>query len=114
MQDVGEDCLDFPIFCSDGIFWSNKVILASIAPFLKDSLGDESCLILPDFKVMEFSNFHSNLFDKLNQKTDRQSLTAIAKIFGFGVSDTNPNIIPDGEEKAMIDYEKIFRLNREH
>ena len=114
-QDVGEDCLEFPIFCSDGIFWSNKVILASIAPYLQDSLLDESCLILPDFKVNEFSVFHAGLFEKLHQKTDQESLIAIGRIFGYKFSNNNVyDDVPEVQDKPKIDYDKIFRINKEH
>ena len=66
------------MFCNDGIVWTNKIVLASVAPYLRDSLDDESCLILPDFTVEQFTIFHSSLLS---------SQTRLSKTVADTVSD---------------------------
>ena len=60
---------DLAIFCSDGIAWSSKLILASASPFIKDVLSsvpnnDDTCLVLPHMTKVEFLTFQSALFSK--------------------------------------------------
>ena len=64
-----EKYADLAIFCSDGIAWSSKLILASASPFIKDVLSsvpnnDDTCLVLPHMTKVEFLTFQSALFSK--------------------------------------------------
>ena len=115
LQHVGEEFLDFPVFCRDGIFWSNKVILASLAPYLKDSLQEDSCILIPDFIVSEFAAFHESLFRKDLVKSEPSSVPVIAQLFGFGSSPRTHREIATSSSASdnYINYVKIFRSHKE-
>ncbi|XP_023320598.1 uncharacterized protein LOC111695484 [Eurytemora carolleeae] len=47
--------LDFPVYCQDGISWSNKLVLGSLNVKLKNILtaaGDDSCLVVPQVFIL--------------------------------------------------------------
>lgn len=112
IKGLGESFLDFPVFCNDGISWSSKVILASIYPTLKESLVDDSCLVLPDFSVKQFSKFHDSLLMK-SPDVSLKEIISVARAFGLQYS--GPFLIDgtNNHEIGRLDYEKIFRVQRE-
>jgi len=62
-----EKYADLAIFCSDGIVWSSKLVLASASQFLKDILlsipnPDDTCLVMPHMTKSEFLTFQEALF----------------------------------------------------
>jgi len=110
LQGIGNNMMDFPIFCSDGIFWSNRLILASLGNFLTDFLGEDSCLILPDFLKSEFRIFHEYLFSKDNiSHSDMIDVCKIGAVFGFqfytGMQYEGP--------KSEVNYQEIFKNQQE-
>ena len=105
------------MFCSDGIYWSHPVILASLAPHLKESLSDDSCLILPDINLQEFSAFHANLFRKDVPTSPDQigAGTSVASLFGITTLSSSRTFLPSSSPSSLntINYEDIFRDHRE-
>ena len=62
-----EKYADLAIFCSDGIVWSSKLVLASASQFLKEILlsipnPDDTCLVMPHMTKSEFLTFQEALF----------------------------------------------------
>ena len=109
---MSQNILDFPVFCSDGIFWSNKVVLAALAPFLRDGLEEDSCVILPDVKVNQFKVFHANLFSKRNlTSSECGTISSVGKIFGLEKY-SEPDSLSSCHPQTL-DYQKIFRKQRE-
>ena len=102
------------MFCCDGIFWSSRVILASLAPHLKDGLSDDSCLILPDIGMQEFSTFHASLFRKDVQISQAQ-IETIASIFGITTLPASPHLQPPSSSSSLntFNYVEIFKNHRE-
>ena len=100
------------MFCADGIFWSNKVILAALAPFLRDGLEEDSCVILPDVRVSQFKVFHANLFSKKNlTSSDCATISSVGKIFGLEKYPEEDSL--SSSHPQTLDYQKIFRKQRE-
>jgi len=113
IKGLGESFLDFPVFCRDGISWSSKVILGAIYPALKDSLVEDSCLVLPDFSVLEFSKFHDSLLKK-SLEVSSKDITSVARAFGLQYS--GPFLLEvnnDHGSESLPDYQRIFRVQRE-
>ena len=79
---------DFPIFCQDGIAWSNLLILASISNQIKVILQEmvtlsETCFVLPEVTKMEFTTFHQALFAKEGeQNLEINVIAKVARILG--------------------------------
>ena len=77
-----EKYADLAIFCSDGIAWSSKLILASASSFVKDLLSsvpniDDTCLVLPHMTKVEFLTFQSALFSK--DETQQSDMYSVIK-----------------------------------
>ena len=110
LQGIGDGMMDFPVFCCDGIFWSNRLILASLGHFLTDFLLEDSCLILPDFIKSEFRTFHNYLFSKDDiSQSDMVDICKIGTVFGFqfftGLQYEGP--------KTEVNYHEIFKSQQE-
>ena len=101
------------MFCCDGIFWSSRVILASLAPHLKEGLSDDSCLILPDVGRQEFSAFHTSLFRKDVQISPAQ-IGKVASLFGITClfHPASPHL-QHPSPLNTINYVEIFKNQRE-
>ena len=111
LQNLPPDILDFPVFCCDGIFWTNKVIVLALAPFLKESLEEDSSLILPDLRVSQFKLFHENLFIKRNLSTsDCSVISYVGQLFGLEKYSLSDSLNCD---PLTLDYQRIFRAQRE-
>ena len=53
--------VDLCVFCSDGVCWTSKLILAAASPPVRAALAttpDDTCIILPDVTKAEFFAFH--------------------------------------------------------
>ena len=77
-----EKYADLAIFCSDGVVWSSKLILASASSFVKDLLSgvpniDDTCLVLPHMTKVEFLTFQSALFSK--DETQQSDMYSVIK-----------------------------------
>jgi len=84
LKGIEDNLMDFPVFCCDGIFWSNRLILASLGNFLTDLLTEDSCLILPDFTKEEFKTFHEHLFSNSSiSSVDMLCVCKVGGVFGF-------------------------------
>lgn len=87
-QGVSDKTFDFPIFCQDGVIWSNKLLLTSVSTFVKTMLSElgehiETCIILPELTKMEFMTFHKALFAQENDTSlDFVTLIKVAEILG--------------------------------
>ena len=108
------------MFCCDGIFWSSRVILASLAPHLTESLSDDSCIILPDIGLNEFSAFHASLFRKDVQISPAQieAGAGVARLFGVTTYPSETKLHPPYSPSSSsslntINYVDIFKHQRE-
>ena len=70
LHDLQESCLSgdlltFPVFCRDGVFWSSKLLLASVSKMLADAISvseSESCLVIPDISKHDLLQFYTAAF----------------------------------------------------
>jgi len=110
LKENGDSMMDFPVFCCDGIFWSNRLIVASLGNFLTDFLLEDSCIILPDFLQSEFKSFHDYLFSKNGvPHSDMVDIAKIGSVFGFqfftGLQYEGP--------RSEVSYQEIFKNQQE-
>ena len=130
---LGTCALDFPVFCSDGIAWSNRLVnfqslgvlamkyfrllLASVSPLLTASLDDEdSCLILPDCSLAHFNQFHQHLFSRALPITSVAAVSRVASLLCVP-SLLLPRIHSSSKSfnTQFLDYQAIFsRQQREY
>ena len=111
MQNLAPDLLDFPVFCCDGIFWTNKVIVVALAPFLKETLEEDSSLILPDVRVTQFRAFHENLFSRRDlSSSECEVISSVGQLFGLEKFSHSDGLSCD---PPTLDYQRIFRAQRE-
>ena len=110
LKGIGDSMMDFPVFCCDGIFWSNRLVLSSLGNFLTDFLLEDSCLILPDFLTSEFRIFHNYLFSKDNiSQADMVNICKIGAVFGFQFFTG----LQYEEPKSEVNYQEIFKSQQE-
>jgi len=107
---------DFPIYCADGISWSNKLILGSLSCKLRSLLsaaGQDSCLIVPQLTKSEFDTFNACILNKSIPitKDTMKVLLKVGEFFEFPIRyislDNNNNT--DG----LVNYSTIFTQQRE-
>jgi len=113
---LGGSALDFPVFCSDGIAWSNRLLLASVSPLLTASLEcEDSCLILPDCSVAHFNQFHLHLFSRALPLTSVGAVSRVAALLCVP-SLLLPRIPSSSSSHTQfLDYQAIFsRQQREY
>ena len=107
------------MFCCDGIFWTSRLILASLTSHLRDSLSEDACLILPDVQREEFAAFHSSLFRRDVQSPEQmRRCAAIAMLLGIRTLPTpaQSRLQPPASSSASMNtmnYVKILRNHRE-
>ena len=101
--------LDFPVFCSSGLGWSNRVILASLAPHLASILQQEDvCLILPDISLQSFQAFHAHLFSCSPLSSSLQKEVArVGVIFGLDPLALGTTTLPH-TSPAFLDYQQTL------
>ena len=61
IEDDDDNGVDLCVFCSDGVCWTSKLILAAASPPVRAALAatpDDTCIILPDVTKAEFFAFH--------------------------------------------------------
>eukprot|EP00092_Neocalanus_flemingeri_P003375 GFUD01003615.1.p1 GENE.GFUD01003615.1~~GFUD01003615.1.p1 ORF type:complete len:544 (+),score=155.34 GFUD01003615.1:41-1672(+) len=110
LQGIGNSLMDFPVFCCDGIFWTNKLILASLGNFLTDFLEEDSCIILPDLLTSEFRTFHGYLFSNRNlSQSEMVDVCKTGAIFGFQLF---PGLQYESQS-SEVDYQEIFKNQQE-
>jgi len=105
---LGGSVLDFPVFCSDGIAWSNRLLLASVSPLLTANLDcEDSCLILPDCSVAHFNQFHVHLFSRALPLTSVGPVSRVASLLCVP-SLLLPRIASSSFNAQFLDYQAIF------
>ena len=119
-----ENYSDLPIFCSDGVIWSNKLLLAAASPFIKDllldvQLVDSTCLIIPHMTKKDFTTFQATIFSKEETlQSDMFSVIRGCEIFliDSGEVSTEQDLkgdLPDVDYASMIanpfEKKRIFR-----
>jgi len=111
---LGGQILDYPVFCTDGIAWSNRVILASLVPYLSSHLEEDSCLVLPDCRLSQFLLFHNHLFSRDGLSPDEvSSISRIAAT--LGLSPITSQISPSYQQEDKVDYQLAFsKQHREY
>ena len=115
-QDAGNHVMDFPVFCSDGIFWSNKLLLASIAPFIQDSLVEDSCLVVPDHTLSHMETYHKCLFDDRKiSKSQAEGIYSVSSTFrtNSSLSSKHSEVNKRTSKPNILDYKEIFKTQRE-
>merc|ERR1719376_1763849 len=122
---------DLPVFCSDGLCWTSKLIMSAVSPGVVETaleslsehqLVEGTCLILPDVDKTEFATFQASLaLPSLDKAIDKLDLSKVVKVGRLlGVADL-PIVAFDHHEEAAkvksrrgqpeIDYKQI-RGNR--
>ena len=119
-----ENYSDLPIFCSDGVIWSNKLLLSAASPFIKDMLldvhmVDSTCLIIPHMTKKDFLTFQATIFSKEETlQSDMFSVIRGCEIFRIdsGEVSTEQDLkgdLPDVDYANMIanpfEKKRIFR-----
>ena len=119
-----ENYSDLPIFCSDGVIWSNKLLLSAASPFIKDllldvHLVDSTCLIIPHMTKKDFTTFQATIFSKEETlQSDMFSVIRGCEIFRIdsGEVSTEQDLkgdLPDVDYANMIanpfEKKRIFR-----
>ena len=119
-----ENYSDLPIFCSDGVIWSNKLLLSAASPFIKDllldvQLVDSTCLIIPHMTKKDFTTFQATIFSKEETlQSDMFSVIRGCEIFRIdsGEVSTEQDLkgdLPDVDYANMIanpfEKKRIFR-----
>ena len=67
-------CCDYPVFCRDGVAWTNRFLLASISKMVDTAMAESddcSCLVIPDTTKEEFEKFHLALFSETGVSDDK-------------------------------------------
>ena len=109
-----EKYADLAIFCSDGIVWSSKLILASASPFIKDLLSsvpniDDTCLVLPHMTKVEFLTFQSALFSKdETHQSDMYSVIKGCEMLCIDLEDPMTVLTNTGEDPPVVEYSSIL------
>ena len=118
-----ENYSDLPIFCSDGVIWSNKLLLSAASQFIKDMLldvdADSTCLIIPHMTKKDFLTFQATIFSKEETlQSDMFSVIRGCEIFRIdsGEVSTEQDLkgeLPDVDYANMIanpfEKKRIFR-----
>lgn len=114
LSNLGGQILDYPVFCTDGIAWSNRVILASLAPYLSPHLDEDSCLVLPDCRLSQFLLFHNHLFSRSGlTSAEVSSVSRIAATLGLAPVTTQ--VTPNYHQEDKVDYQLAFsKQHREY
>ena len=85
---------DLAVFCSDGVAWTSKLLIAAASSMVKDAFDqmdgyghhDASCLVLPDVTKNEFKTFHEAIFASVtNAKLDLIVVIKVAETLGVDV-----------------------------
>jgi len=119
LQGMGEvpTLCDFPVYCTDGISWSSRIILGSLNAKLRNlllSAGEDSCLLLPQISKDEFDTFMMYILQKDPpiSKVAMKKLLKVGEFFEFPIryiSLEDQTLTQDG----MISYKSIFTQQRE-
>ena len=59
------DLFTFPVFCRDGVFWTSKLLLASVSGMVAEAISvshSESCLVIPDISKHDLLQFYTAAF----------------------------------------------------
>ena len=68
LHDIHDSCGDlftYPVFCRDGVFWTSKLLLASVSKMMEEAISSshpESCLVIPDLSKHDLLQFYSAAF----------------------------------------------------
>lgn len=109
-----EKYADLAIFCSDGIVWSSKLVLASASTFVKDLLLsvpniDDTCLVLPFMTKLEFLTFQSALFSKDDtQPSDMYSVIKGCDMLGIDLEDQINYMSNVTDEPPTVEYASVL------
>ena len=106
---------DLSVFCSDGVGWTSKLIMAAASPTIKaalESLGESlslegTCLILPDVTRLEFSTFIKALSSPDEKSLDLVMVVKVAEALGVDLPITTDHPIKNPSEASDIDYKRI-------
>jgi len=108
---------DYPVYCADGISWSNRLILGSLSAKLKTLMaaaGDDSCLVVPQVTKDEFDTFTEYVLAKdaiahIN-KDVMKKLLKVGELFDFSIRYIS---LEDENNNGLVDYSAIFTRQRE-
>ena len=79
LHDIHDSCgdlLTYPVFCRDGVFWTNKLLLASVSKMLEEAIitsQPESCLVVPDLSKHDLSEFYRAALTGSEDSSERGS-----------------------------------------
>ncbi len=109
-----EKYADLAIFCSDGIVWTSKLVLASASAFVKELLlsvpsMDDTCLVVPNMTKVEFLTFQSALFSKDDtQPSDMYSVIKGCQVLGIDLEDQIDFVSNAEDEPPLVEYSSML------
>ena len=87
LQDIHSSCNDmfsYPVFCRDGVFWSNKLLLAAASKMMAVAISTsdpESCLVIPDLSRHDLKHFYDTVFRDYEEIVNINSIRNVANTF---------------------------------
>ena len=87
LQDIHSSCNDmfsYPVFCRDGVFWSNKLLLAAASKMMAVAISSsdpESCLVIPDLSRHDLKHFYDTVFRDYEEIVNINSIRNVANTF---------------------------------
>ena len=87
LQDIHSSCNDmfsYPVFCRDGVFWSNKLLLAAVSKMMAVAISTsdpESCLVIPDLSRHDLKHFYDTVFRDYDEIVNMSSIRNVANTF---------------------------------
>ena len=109
-----EKYADLAIFCSDGIVWSSKLVLASASTFLKEILlsipnPDDTCLVMPHMTKLEFLTFQQVLFaPDDSQPTDMFPVIKGCELLCIDLDEKYQTLSDNGEDAPIVEYANML------
>ena len=87
LQDINSssnDMFSYPVFCRDGVFWSNKLLLAAVSKMMAVAISTsdpESCLVIPDLSRHDLKHFYDTVFRNCDEIVNMNSIKNVANTF---------------------------------
>ena len=105
----------FPVFCKDGIFWTNKLLLASVSKMVGEALEQsdvDSCLVIPDLCKNDLETFFNTTLESniMNQNTN--CVRRVANLLSVdGLCEPFHDLEDDYVQANGIEYASIIQKN---
>jgi len=111
LQDIYSSCTEmfsYPVFCRDGVFWSNKLLLASVSKMVSQAISTadpESCLVIPDISKHDLKRFYDATFRNVQEKESLKSIKNVGgtlSVYGFHSSEVDEEVHEEYDEDDHV------------